>query len=122
MTIVIRQPNWKLYRTVSWDACRVIADALGGEVDAETSELSYNADGATVANALMALSDSLGTVEVTRTISGACNIFMLSSILQQVYCYHSIMYQVTWICYAMDKRPWQLQQCRILMLQFEAMT
>lgn len=61
-------------------ACRVIADALGGEVDAETSELSYNAAATTVADALMALSDALGTTDVTRTISGSCNTSMLSSI------------------------------------------
>lgn len=49
---------------------RVIADALGGDVDAETYELSYNADADEVATALEAASFALGNVDATRTVSG----------------------------------------------------
>lgn len=49
---------------------RVIADALGGDVDAETFELSYNADADDVATALEATSSVLGSVDATRTVSG----------------------------------------------------
>ena len=49
---------------------RVIADALGGDVDAETYELSYSASEGDVATALEAASRVLGTVEVTKTVTG----------------------------------------------------
>lgn len=48
----------------------MIADALGGDVDAETYELSYNADADDVATALEAASSVLGSVDSTRTVSG----------------------------------------------------
>ena len=52
-------------------ACpRVMADALGGEVDGETYELSYSASGADVAAALEAVSSVLGNVDATRTTTG----------------------------------------------------
>lgn len=47
-----------------------MADALGGDVDVETSELSYSADSNDVANALEAASGTLGTIDVTRIVSG----------------------------------------------------
>lgn len=48
----------------------MIADALGGEIDAETYELSYNAAANDVANALEAASGTLGTVSATKTVAG----------------------------------------------------
>lgn len=49
---------------------RIIADALGGEVDAETYELSFDADADDVAAALEDSSGLLGNVVASRTISG----------------------------------------------------
>lgn len=66
------------------NAFRVIADALGGEVDEETYELSYNADADDVADALTAASDTLGSVSATRTISGK------DSLLIWKRCTHSL--------------------------------
>lgn len=59
-----------MHVTCSDGALRVMTDALGGEVDAATYELSYDASAADVASALEAVSNTLGTVDVTRTISG----------------------------------------------------
>lgn len=49
---------------------RVIADALGGEIDAETYELSYSASEEDVAAALEAAGSVLGNVDVTRVVTG----------------------------------------------------
>lgn len=49
---------------------RVMADALGGEIDVETAEIGYSASAAAVELALEAASSTLGDVEVVRTISG----------------------------------------------------
>ncbi|CAM9800578.1 unnamed protein product [Ectocarpus sp. 6 AP-2014] len=49
---------------------RVMADALGGEIDVETAEIGYSASAAAVELALEAASSTLGDVEVARTISG----------------------------------------------------
>lgn len=49
---------------------RVMADALGGELDAETYELSYNAAASDVADALESAAATLGSVGATRTLSG----------------------------------------------------
>lgn len=72
-----------------------MADALGGEIDAETYELSYNAAGSDVAEALEVASAALGNVEVTRTISGklcvvvdACPFFCARSLRSFVLKHH----------------------------------
>lgn len=49
---------------------RVMADALGGDIDSETYELSYIAGASEVSEALESASDDLGAVTVTRTLSG----------------------------------------------------
>lgn len=49
---------------------RLMADALGGEIDVETAEIGYSASAAAVELALEAASSALGDVEVARTISG----------------------------------------------------
>lgn len=49
---------------------RVMADALGGEIDAETAEIGYSASAAAVELALEAASSTLGGVQVTKTTSG----------------------------------------------------
>lgn len=47
-----------------------MADALGGEIDAETYELSYNAAASDIADALESAAPDLGSVSATRTLSG----------------------------------------------------
>lgn len=49
---------------------RVMADALGGELDVETAEVGYSASAAAVELALETASGTLGQVQVSRTISG----------------------------------------------------
>lgn len=49
---------------------RVMADALGGEIDEETAEIGYSASAAAVELALEAASSTLGAVQVTKTTSG----------------------------------------------------
>lgn len=58
---------------------RVMADALGGEIDEETAEIGYSASAAAVELALEAASSSLGAVQVTKTTSGE---FFLCSLRQ----------------------------------------
>lgn len=48
-----------------------MASALGGQIDAETYELSYSATATDVSAALEAADSAIGNVEVTRTVSGA---------------------------------------------------
>lgn len=49
---------------------RVMAAAVGGEIDAETTEIDIGADANAVATALQSASGTLGVVAVTKTIDG----------------------------------------------------
>lgn len=68
-----------------------MADALGGEIDSETYELSYIAGASEVSEALETASTDLGAVSVTRTISG---ILHHPEHVKNQQGYHQIFYTV----------------------------
>lgn len=69
---------------------RVMGNALGGEIDAETAEIGYSASATAVELALEATSGTLGDVQVTKTTSGKTTHHVsLSSMMIALHSFHT---------------------------------